>query len=168
LMSGERRINVTLNGEPTELVAESHDTLTDLLRLERLYGNRESCGIGVCGVCTVLVDQRAVAGCLVLAQVLDGAVIETIEGIGRPGRLSPLQQAFIDESALQCGFCTPGMVLTATQLLRENPAPSDEEIAHFLAGNICRCGAYPEIIRAVRAAAKAAAGDPIDRSDAGE
>jgi len=157
MMAGERRINILLNGEHTEMVVEPHEMLSDVLRRERLYGCRESCGVGVCGVCTVLVDELAVASCIMLAQVVDGATIETIEGVGRPGQLSPIQQAFLEEAALQCGFCTPGMVLTATQLLRENTSPSDEETAHFMAGNLCRCGAYPEIIGAVRAAALALA-----------
>jgi aerobic-type carbon monoxide dehydrogenase small subunit (CoxS/CutS family) len=157
-MAGERRIRVVLNGEETEWVVAPYEMLSDVLRRERLYGCRESCGVGVCGVCTVLVDQSAVASCIMLAQVLDGATIETIEGVGRPGNLSGLQQAFVEEAGLQCGFCTPGMVLTATQLLRESPAPSEDEIAHFMAGNLCRCGAYPEIVRAVRAAAEMSGG----------
>ena len=116
-------------------------------------GAAESCGEGVCGTCTVLMDHRTVASCIFLAALADGTVIETIEGLGMPGRLSIVQEAFIKDAGFQCGFCTPGMILSATQLLRENPDPTDDDIAHYLAGNICRCGAYPEIRNAVRRAA---------------
>ena len=151
-MTQVSKIRVTLNGAEVVLDAAAHETLLDVLRREQLHGSRESCGIGVCGTCTVLVDQRAVASCILLAQLSDGSEIETIEGLGRPGDLSPVQEAFVEEFGLQCGFCTPGMILTATQLLRENPRPTTDEITHYLAGNICRCGAYPEIIKAVKAA----------------
>ena len=148
-------IAVRLNGEDVEIEAAAHETLLEVLRKERLHGCRESCGQGVCGACTVLVDGRTVASCILLAQLVDGREIETVEGLGVPGDLSPVQRAFVDEAGFQCGFCTPGMVVTATALLRENPDPDDEDIGHYLAGNICRCGAYPEIRRAVRAAGEA-------------
>lgn len=147
-------IEITLNGAPTTLTAAPSDTLLDVLRREQLHGCRESCGQGVCGTCTVLVGERTVASCIMLAQLVDGADVETVEGQGRPGDLSIVQQAFVDTAGFQCGFCTPGMVLSTTQLLREVPDPTDDEIAHYLAGNICRCGAYPEILRAVRLAAQ--------------
>lgn len=147
-------IGIELNGAPATLPAAAHETLLEVLRREQLHGCRESCGQGVCGTCTVLVDERTVASCILLAHLVDGASVETVEGQGRPGDLSVVQQAFVDTSGFQCGFCTPGMVLSATQLLREVPDPTDDQIEHYLAGNICRCGAYPEIRRAVRLAAE--------------
>lgn len=148
------RIEITLNGEAAQLPAAPEETLLEVLRREHLHGCRESCGQGVCGTCTVLVGERTVASCIMLAQLVDGESVETVEGLGQPGALSVVQQAFVDEAGFQCGFCTPGMVLSTTQLLREHSDPSDEQIAHYLAGNICRCGAYPEIMRAVRTAAR--------------
>lgn len=147
------RVNLKLNGAEIGLSAEPGETLLAALRREHLFGARESCGQGICGTCTVIVDERVVATCLMLAHQAEGSSVETIEGIGVPGDLNVVQQAFIDESGFQCGFCTPGMIVTATQLLRENPSPSDHEILEYLSGNICRCGAYPEIIKAVRLAA---------------
>lgn len=154
------RIKLTLNGSGVELSAETGETLLSALRREHLFGARESCGQGICGTCTVIVDERVVSTCLMLAHQAEGTAVETIEGIGLPGDLNVVQQAFIDESGFQCGFCTPGMIVTVTQLLRENAAPTDAQILSYLAGNICRCGAYPEILSAVRtAAARLAAGD---------
>lgn len=151
--SATHTIGVTLNGSEVELSIEPHEMLLEVLRREGLVGARESCGEGVCGTCTVLMDERTVASCILLAELADRTAIETIEGLGIPGRLSIVQEAFIKDAGFQCGFCTPGMILAATQLLRENPEPTDDEIAHYLAGNICRCGAYPEIRDAVRRAA---------------
>ena len=156
-------ISITLNGEQVRLEAAAQDTLLEVLRREQLHGARESCGQGVCGTCTVLVGERTVASCIMLAHLADGGQVETVEGLGEPGDLSAVQRAFIDEAGFQCGFCTPGMIVTATQLLRENPDPTDDEIVHYLAGNICRCGAYPEIVKAVRAAADALAAGDTDR-----
>jgi aerobic carbon-monoxide dehydrogenase small subunit len=153
LKVADSTIRVTLNGQDTVLDAAPEQTLLEVLRAQRLHGCRESCGQGVCGVCTVLVDGRTVASCILLAHLVDGSVVETVEGMGVPGDLSTVQQAFIDETGFQCGFCTPGMVVSATALLRENPDPTGQEIMHYLAGNTCRCGAYPEIVQAVRAAA---------------
>lgn len=150
---GNDRISLTLNGQALQLQAEPGDTLLDILRSNHLYGARESCGQGVCGTCTVLVDRRTVASCIFFAHLADGSTVETIEGLGAPGDLGIVQQAFVDESGFQCGFCTPGMIVSTTQLLRDLPHPTDEEITHYLAGNICRCGAYPEILRSVRRAA---------------
>lgn len=147
-------IDIELNGDAATLRAAAHETLLEILRREQLHGCRESCGVGVCGTCTVLVDERTVASCIMLAHLVDGASVETVEGEGRPGDLSVVQQAFVDTSGFQCGFCTPGMVVSVAQLLREVPDPTDDQIAHYLAGNICRCGAYPEILRAVRLAAE--------------
>ena len=118
-----------------------------------LVGARESCGQGLCSCCTVLVDGAAVTGCLTLAALLDGATIETIEHQDAGGDLSPEQRAFIECGAFQCGYCTPGMILMTKMLLDENPDPDDDDIRHYLAGNLCRCAAYPEIVRAVKRAA---------------
>lgn len=160
MVAKEHRIALTLNGADVELDAAPHEMLLEVLRREQLHGSRESCGQGVCGTCTVLVGERTVASCIMLAHLADGGEVQTIEGLGSPGSLSPVQRAFLEEAGFQCGFCTPGMILSATQLLRENPTPTDDEIAHYLAGNICRCGAYPEIIKAVHRAAELLAEDP--------
>ncbi len=149
----ERTIRFALNGRPVTATVDSHFDLVDLLQRFDLTGARESCGQGLCGCCTVLVDGLAVSGCLTLAQLVDGKSVTTIEGLDQAGVLTPTQQAFIDEGAIQCGFCTPGFVLMAEQLLAHTPDPSEEEIRDWLAGNLCRCAAYPEIIRAVKSAA---------------
>jgi carbon-monoxide dehydrogenase small subunit len=151
--STARQIRFTLNGRPVTARVESHLDLVDLLREFDLFGARESCGQGLCGCCTVLVDGVAVSGCLTLAQLVDGKAVATVESLDESGALSPVQQAFIDEGAFQCGFCTPGFVMMTHQLLAQNPSPDDDEIRDYLAGNLCRCAAYPEIIRAVKTAA---------------
>jgi carbon-monoxide dehydrogenase small subunit len=150
-----RRISFTLNGERVEAEIATHHNLVELLanRFD-LGGARESCGQGLCGCCTVLVDGRAVSGCLFPAAFVDGANVVTIESLAKDGELHPVQEAFVEYSAFQCGFCTPGFVLMTAQLLEENPAPSDDDIRHYLSGNLCRCAAYPEIIDAVKAAAR--------------
>lgn len=154
-MSALRQIRFTLNGRPVAAAVGTHETLVDVLRGRfALFGARESCGQGLCGCCTVIVDRRAVSGCLFLAAWADGARIDTIEGLAPDDRLDPVQEAFIECGAFQCGFCTPGFVLMTKQLLDENPEPSEDEIKHYLSGNLCRCGAYPEIIEAVRVAAR--------------
>jgi len=147
-----RKIDFTLNGRCVSAYVESHINLVDLLRRFNLDGARESCGQGLCGCCTVLVDGVAVSGCLTLAQLVDGNRLTTIEGLDPSGALSVVQQAFIDEGAFQCGFCTPGFVLMTHQLLETNTDPDEHEIRDYLAGNLCRCAAYPEIIRAVKTA----------------
>lgn len=148
-----RPIRFTLNGRPVTARVESHLDLVDLLRRFDLFGARESCGQGLCGCCTVLVDGVAVSGCLTLAQLVDGKAVTTVENLDAEGSLSPVQQAFIDEGAFQCGFCTPGFVLMTHQLLAQNDDPDEAEIRDYLAGNLCRCAAYPEIVRAVKNAA---------------
>ncbi|NNM74160.1 (2Fe-2S)-binding protein [Enterovirga aerilata] len=148
-----RQIRFTLNGRPVTARVESHLDLVDLLRRFDLFGARESCGQGLCGCCTVLVDGVAVSGCLTLAQLVDGRSVTTVESLDEGGALSPVQQAFIDEGAFQCGFCTPGFVMMTHELLKENPDPDEAAIRDYLAGNLCRCAAYPEIIRAVQTAA---------------
>ncbi len=148
------QIRLVLNGRPVTASVESHETAIDLLRRFDLFGARESCGQGLCGCCTILVDGVAQSGCLTLAQFLDGTAVGTIEGLDASGTLSPVQEAFIEEGAFQCGFCTPGFVLMTHQLLERNSNPTEDEIKHYLAGNLCRCAAYPEIINAVKSAAK--------------
>jgi aerobic-type carbon monoxide dehydrogenase small subunit (CoxS/CutS family) len=154
-----RTIRFRLNGGEVEAAVGTHENLVQALRrCFQLYGARESCGQGVCGTCTVILDGRAVSGCLCLAVLADGADVRTVEGLASEGRLHPVQEAFISSSAFQCGFCTPGMILMSAQLLDENPEPTEAEIRHYLSGNVCRCGAYPEIIAAVKAASQAMQG----------
>ena len=146
-----REIRFRLNGEAVAAQVAPHETLVEVLREEfGLHGARESCGQGMCGCCTVLVNARAVSGCLVLASLCDNADVRTIED----GEPDAVQQAFVDAGALQCGFCTPGFVLMTRQLLDENPEPSEDDIRHYLSGNLCRCAAYPQIIEAVKQAAE--------------
>ncbi|HEY2136816.1 MAG TPA: (2Fe-2S)-binding protein [Xanthobacteraceae bacterium] len=150
-----RTINFTLNGEPVSAEVASHHTILEVLRNEfTLYGARESCGQGLCGCCTVIVNGNAVSGCLYLAAFADGAEVITVEHLDASGALDPVQEAFIEQGAFQCGFCTPGFILMTTQLLDRHPDPDDETIKHYLSGNLCRCAAYPEIIQAVKSAAK--------------
>ncbi len=150
-----RTINFTLNGEAVSAQVAPHHTLVEVLRDEfALYGARESCGQGLCGCCTIIVNGTAVSGCLYLAAFVDGAEVTTVEHLDASGQLDPVQEAFIEQGAFQCGFCTPGFVLMSKQLLDRHPDPDDEQIKHYLSGNLCRCAAYPEIIQAVKSAAK--------------
>jgi aerobic carbon-monoxide dehydrogenase small subunit len=151
-----RAINFTLNGQLVSTAIEPHRNLVELLQRFDLFGARESCGQGLCGCCTVLVDGKAVSGCLYFAVWVDGKSVSTVESLDADGQLSPVQQAFIDAGAFQCGYCTPGFILMSHQLLKEHPNPSDDDIRHYLSGNLCRCAAYPEIIEAVKMAAKTA------------
>jgi aerobic carbon-monoxide dehydrogenase small subunit len=147
-----RPIQFRLNGESVEAQVAPHETLVEVLREEfGLFGARESCGQGLCGCCTVLVNGTAVSGCLYLASLAEGAQVQTVEA---GTELDAVQEAFIERAAFQCGFCTPGFVLMTRQLLDEHPEPSEDEIRHYLSGNLCRCAAYPEIIEAVKLAAK--------------
>jgi len=148
-----KSISFVLNGSPTEMLVQTHENLVELLSRLDLNGARESCGQGLCGCCTVVVDDIAVSGCLYPAAFLDGKTVTTIEHLDHDVQLSPVQQAFIEEGAFQCGFCTSGFILMTHQLLEQNPMPTDEEIRDYLAGNLCRCAAYPEIINAVKSAA---------------
>jgi aerobic-type carbon monoxide dehydrogenase small subunit (CoxS/CutS family) len=143
-------ISVTLNGEPRELAAGGGEMLLDVLRREGMRSVRLSCGIGVCGACTCLLDGQPVSTCLLLAQLADGAHIETVEGLAE----DPVQRAFDELDAFQCGYCTPGMILTARHLLSEEPNPSRERIREHMNGNLCRCGCYPRIEAAVAHAAR--------------
>ena len=147
-------IQFTLNGEPVDAHVEGYETLVEVLPTRfDLHGTRESCGQGLCGCCTVQVNGEAVTGCIYPAMHADGATVATIESLDAHGQLDPIQQAFIDSGAFQCGFCTSGFIMMSRQLLAHNPDPSDDEIRHFLGGNLCRCGCYPEILQAVRLAA---------------
>jgi carbon-monoxide dehydrogenase small subunit len=150
-----RTIRFTLNGDAVAAETAPHQSLVEVLR-ERfdLFGARESCAQGLCGCCTVLVDGRAVSGCLYLAAFADGSEVVTIEHLAAGGKLDSVQSAFIECGAFQCGFCTPGFVLMTRQLLEEHPDPDEDEIRHYLSGNLCRCAAYQEIIEAVKLAAR--------------
>ena len=155
----QRTIKFKLNGETVSAEVPSHWNLVELLQNRfALFGARESCGQGLCGCCTVLVNGAAVSGCLYLAAFVDGADVKTAEQAAGGQGLDAVQEAFIERGAFQCGFCTPGFVLMTRQLLDENPNPGDDEIRHYLSGNLCRCAAYPEIIAAVKLAAKKRAG----------
>ena len=153
MTSPQRQIRFKLNGRTVKASVSTQDNLVDLLRRLDLYGARESCGQGLCGCCSVVVDGTAVSGCLTLALLVDGAEVATVEGLDADGELSPVQEAFIEEFAFQCGFCTPGFIMMAHQLLDSNPDPDEAQIRDYLAGNLCRCAAYPEIIKAVKSAA---------------
>jgi aerobic carbon-monoxide dehydrogenase small subunit len=149
-----RTINFILNGRPVSAEVKPHHNLVELLQAQfGLTGARESCGQGLCGCCTVMVNDQPVSSCLYLAAFVDGANVVTIEHLAASGKLAAVQEAFIECGAFQCGFCTPGFVLMAKMLLRENPDPDDEAIKHYLSGNLCRCAAYPEIVNAVKMAA---------------
>lgn len=147
-------IQFTLNGKPMAVECEAQETLAEVLRDRlNLTGTKVSCEVQVCGACTVLVDGLPVSSCTELAYEVRGKSVLTIEGLEKPdGRLHPLQQAFIDEFAFQCGFCTPGMIMAAKALLDENPRPTQDEIIHHMDGNICRCTGYVSIIKAIQRA----------------
>jgi carbon-monoxide dehydrogenase small subunit len=148
-----RTITVTVNGTAYERTVEPRLLLADFLRgTLGLTGTHVGCEHGVCGACTVLVDGDSMRACLLFAVQMDGCTVETVESLGLPGRLNPLQEAFREHHALQCGFCTPGMLMTATDLLRKYPLASDDEIRAGLSGNLCRCTGYEHIVAAVRAA----------------
>jgi carbon-monoxide dehydrogenase small subunit len=149
-----KTINFELNGRKVSADVSPHHTLVELLQNEfDLFGARESCAQGMCGCCTAVVNGKAVSGCLYLAIFVDGAVVKTIEGLADGVKLNPVQEAFIEAGAFQCGFCTSGFILMTEKLLDEHPSPDDDQIRHYLAGNLCRCAAYPEIIKAVKLAA---------------
>jgi aerobic carbon-monoxide dehydrogenase small subunit len=150
----KQTLNFTLNGEPVQVEIEPHLTLLQLLRDElELTGTKEGCGMGECGACTVLLDGRTINSCIFPALEVEGKSVMTIEGLAdAKGGLHPIQKAFVDHGAVQCGFCTPGMVLSAKALLDENPKPTEEEIRNGIAGNLCRCTGYLQIVEAIKAA----------------
>jgi aerobic carbon-monoxide dehydrogenase small subunit len=153
-MAAARSISFRLNGTPVTADVKPYDNLVDLLQTHfGLYGARESCGQGLCGCCTVIVNGRAVSGCLYLAPFVDGAEVTTVESLDADGKLDPVQEAFIETGAFQCGYCTPGFILMIRNLLDEHPDPDDGQIKHYLSGNLCRCASYPQVIEAVRLAA---------------
>jgi carbon-monoxide dehydrogenase small subunit len=147
-------VTATVNGDAVEFLADPRDSLLDCLRDQlNLTGSKEGCGTGDCGACSVNLDGTLVCSCLVLGVEAQGKTIETVEGIAKGEELHPLQRKFIEHAALQCGFCTPGILVAAKALLAENPKPTDTEIRYWLAGNLCRCTGYDKIIRAVQDAA---------------
>ena len=153
-MATARSIRVTVNGVTHEALVEPRMTLADFLRHElALTGTHVGCEHGACGACTVLIEGRTARSCLMLAVQADGAEVTTVEGLSPDGRLHPIQEAFVEEHGLQCGFCTPGFLMSVYELLNDNPSPSDEEIEDMLGGQICRCTGYQSILRSVRVAA---------------
>jgi carbon-monoxide dehydrogenase small subunit len=155
MMTAARTITFTLNGNVVTADVKPHHNLVELLQTQfGLTGARETCGQGLCGCCSVIVNGRAVSGCLFLAMFVDGAEVQTIESLDTRDKLSPVQEAFIETGAFQCGYCTPGFIMMVTQLLDENPDPDDEQVRHYLTGNLCRCATYPEVLQAVKLAAK--------------
>ena len=143
-------VTTTVNADATEFLCEADETLLDVLRDHLdLTGSKEGCGTGDCGACSVIVDGRLVCSCLMLAAEAEGRTVETIEGMADGDQLHPLQQKFLDMAALQCGICTPGILVAAKNLLEKNPNPSEEQVRYWLAGNLCRCTGYDKIIRAV-------------------
>jgi aerobic carbon-monoxide dehydrogenase small subunit len=153
-MSKKYHVTTTINGDDYEFLCEAQQTLLDVLRDElMLSGTKEGCATGDCGACTVTVDGTMVCSCLVLGVEVEGTRIETIEGMAKGDKLHPLQQKFIEHAALQCGICTPGVLMAARELLKKNKKPTEHEVRFWLAGNLCRCTGYDKIIRAVMAAA---------------
>jgi carbon-monoxide dehydrogenase small subunit len=154
-MSAARTISFTLNGMPVTADVKPHHNLVELLQTQfSLTGARETCGQGLCGCCTVIVNGQAVSGCLYLASFVDGADVVTVESLDTPKTLNPVQEAFIEAAAFQCGYCTPGFILMVGQLLDEHPDPSEELVKDYLSGNLCRCATYPEVLNAVKLAAR--------------
>lgn len=154
-MSKKVHVQATINGNETEFLCEPRQSLLEVLRDElQLTGSKEGCNNGNCGACNVLLDGRLVNSCLVLGVEVQERSVTTIEGIARPQGLHPLQQKFLEHAALQCGICTPGFILAAKALLDHNPRPTEHQVRHWLAGNLCRCTGYDKIVRAVLDAAK--------------
>lgn len=148
-------VKTTINGEPTEFLCDVEQPLLTVLREQlQLTGSKEGCGSGDCGACSVMLDGRLVCSCLVLGVEADGKSIETIEGVAQAGELHPVQQQLLEKAGLQCGICTPGIVVAAKALLERNPDPTEEEVRYWLAGNLCRCTGYNKIVEAVMAAAQ--------------
>ena len=151
----KRRINIKLNGRWKELLVPPHELLVDTLRETlHLTGTKKACGQGDCGACTVLLNNKAVNSCLVLSTQADGAELLTIEGLGTREDLHPIQKAFVEHGAIQCGYCTPGVIMSVKALLEANPHPEEAEIREGLSGNLCRCGGYVQMIEAVKSLSK--------------
>ena len=151
----KNRVTATVNGDAVEFLCETQQTLLEVLRDElRLTGTKEGCGTGDCGACSVMVDGRLVCSCLMLGVEAQGKSVQTIEGMATGEKLHPLQQKFLEHAALQCGVCTPGMLVAAKSLLERNPNPTEEEVRYGLAGNLCRCTGYHKIVEAVLDAAR--------------
>jgi carbon-monoxide dehydrogenase small subunit len=163
----KRAVRLTVNGAPVEVFVEPGRVLLDVLREDlRLTGTKSDCGMGVCGTCTVLVDGRPASSCLQLACLADGRSVTTIEGLGGPTALDPVQAAFAETGAFECGFCTSGMIVTARALLDRVPAPDRDAIVEFMSGNLCRCTGYADIIRAIELAASRSAVTPVSGASA--
>lgn len=154
MIPNSRAIKFTLNAVSVTAEIKLHHNLVELLQQFNLFGARESCGQGLCGCCTAIVDGKAVSSCLYLAALVDGKDVKTIEHLDSDGELSAVQAAFVEAGAVQCGFCSSGFILMTEQLLDTHPNPSDSDIREFLSGNLCRCGSYPEIAAAVKIAAR--------------
>ena len=154
-MMSNMHVTAKVNGDETEFLCDPRETLLDVLRDRlNLTGTKEGCGTGDCGACTVTIDDRLVCSCLMLGVEASGKSIETIEGMAKGDKLHPLQKKFVEHAALQCGICTPGILVAAKNLLEKNPDPKEEQVRYWLAGNLCRCTGYDKIIRAVLDAAK--------------
>ena len=148
-------VNVTVNKNEQEFLCDPEDTLLDVLRNDlQLTGTKEGCSTGDCGACSIILDEKLVCSCLVLAAEVDGSEIDTIEGMANGNKLHPLQKKFLEHAALQCGICTPGILVAAKALLEKNQNPTEKEVRYWLAGNLCRCTGYDKIIRAVMDAAR--------------
>jgi len=148
-------IHTVVNGRALQPAVKPNQTLLEFLRDElHLKGSMEGCGVGVCGSCTVLVDGRPVSSCLVLATNIEGKRVATIEGLAPGDELDPVQQAFLENQAFQCGYCTPGMIMATKALLNSNPRPTEDEVRDYLSGNICRCGTYKEVLAAIKSLAE--------------
>jgi carbon-monoxide dehydrogenase small subunit len=157
-VSKKIHVHTTINGKETEFLCEARQSLLEALRDElRLTGSKEGCNNGNCGACNVLLDGRLVNSCLVMAAEVEGKRVTTIEGVATAQGLHPIQQAFLENAALQCGICTPGFIVASKALLEKNPTPTEHQVRHFLAGNLCRCTGYDKIVRAVLEAAKCGA-----------
>jgi aerobic carbon-monoxide dehydrogenase small subunit len=154
-----RQVHLTVNGKEYQVSVSPSKTLLEVIREDLgLTGTKEGCGLGECGACTVIMDKKTVNSCLMLAAEADGKMITTIEGLANGSQLHPIQQAFVDNGGFQCGFCTPGMILSTKALLDANPDPTDEEIRRGISGNFCRCTGYVKIFASIKAAARATGG----------
>ena len=154
-MSRKRVVTCTINRHEEQFLCEPRQTLLGVLRdTLDMTGTKEGCSNGNCGACTVILDGRPVVSCLVLAVECEGSQVETIEGVAQPDKLAPVQNAFLENAALQCGICTPGIIMQTQALLKDNPNPTEEEIRFYLAGNLCRCTGYDKIVKAVQQTAQ--------------